>query len=170
MARTRGSLSQDNLTTDARTRITPRIERVNELPPDPPRLRAILGYLEKQLAEEETVLTYLRLQVESVRHALTVAEAQKPAESGPPPRRAVASRPALGPAPTCGERGSTGFTIEERRTPTGPQEAVVHLDDCTMTSNMTHPVSAHEARLALTDAQLEACAFCRPDTELGILD
>lgn len=143
---------------------------MNELPPDPPRLRAILGFLEKQLAEEETVVTYLRLQVASVRHALTVAESRKPAEHGPPPRRPASARPALGPAPTRGERGSTGFVIEQRRTPTGPQEAAVHLDDCTMTSNMTHPVSAHEARLALTDAQLEACAFCRPDTELGILE
>ncbi|MEU9168612.1 DUF6233 domain-containing protein [Streptomyces sp. NPDC048420] len=25
----------------------------------------------------------------------------------------------------------------------------------------------HDARLALADAQMEACAFCRPDTELG---
>jgi hypothetical protein len=60
--------------------------------------------------------------------------------------------------------------IEQRRTPTGPREAAVHLDDCAMTSDHTHPVSAQEARLALTDAQLESCAFCRPDTELGILD
>ncbi|WP_420711845.1 DUF6233 domain-containing protein [Streptomyces sp. MMG1533] len=60
--------------------------------------------------------------------------------------------------------------IEQRRTPKGPQEAAVHLDDCTMTSHLTHPVNAHEARLALTDAQLEACSFCRPDTKLGILD
>ncbi|WP_406321778.1 DUF6233 domain-containing protein [Streptomyces sp. NBC_00519] len=141
---------------------------MNELPPDPPRLRAILGYLEKQLTEEETVVTYLRLQVRAVQHALTVAENRGPAGPGPP--RQPAARPALGPAPTRSERKSTGFVIEQRRTPTGPQEAAVHLDDCTMTSNMTHPVTAHEARLALTDAQLEACAFCRPDTELGILD
>ncbi|MET7694903.1 DUF6233 domain-containing protein [Streptomyces sp. NPDC005483] len=143
---------------------------MNELPPDPPRLRAILGYLEQQLAEEETVVTYLRLQVESVRHALAVAENRKPAEPGPPQRRPASARLALGPAPTRAERRSTGFVVEQRRTPTGPQEAAVHLDDCTMTGNMTHPVTGHEARLALTDAQLEACAFCRPDTELGILD
>ncbi|MFF0088229.1 DUF6233 domain-containing protein [Streptomyces canus] len=143
---------------------------MNELPPDAPRLRAILGYLEKQLTEEETVVTYLRLQVESVRHALTVAENRKPARPGPPQRRPATAVAALGPAPTRGERKSTGFVIEQRRTPSGPQEAAVHSDDCTMTSEMTHPVTAHEARLALTDAQLEACAFCRPDTGLGILD
>nr|WTB31842.1 DUF6233 domain-containing protein [Streptomyces sp. NBC_00830] len=39
-----------------------------------------------------------------------------------------------------------------------------------MTSNNTHPVSAQDARMALTDAQSEACVSCRPDTELGILD
>ncbi|MEU3785235.1 DUF6233 domain-containing protein [Streptomyces sp900129855] len=143
---------------------------MHELPQDPPRLRAILGFLEQQLADEETVVTYLRLQVQSVRHALAVAEHRKPAEPGPPQRRPAAARPALGPAPNRGERKSTGFMIEQRRTPTGPLEAAVHQDGCTMTSNMTHPVTAHEARLALTDAQLEACAFCRPDTELGILD
>lgn len=143
---------------------------MHDLPPDPPRLRAILGYLEKQLAEEETLVTYLRLQVESVRHALAVAENRKPAQPGPPLRRPAAAVPALGPAPTRGERNPAGFMVEQRRSPTGPQEAAVHLDNCAMTSNMTHPVTAHEARLALMDGQLEACGFCRPDTELGILD
>lgn len=145
---------------------------MHELPPDPPRLRAILGHLEQQLADEETVVTYLRLQVETVRHALTVAETRRPATATPPsPRRTAPAAPAaLGPAPTRAQRQSTGFMIEQRRTPTGPQEATVHLDDCTMTSNYTHAVSAQDARLALTDAQLEPCAFCRPDTELGILD
>ena len=143
---------------------------MNELPPDPLRLRAILGYLEKQLAEEETVMTYLRLQVETVRRALAVAENRKPARPDPPQRGPATSRMALGPAPARSERVSTGFVIEQRRTPQGPQEAAVHLHDCRMTTYMTHPVSAQEARLALTDAQLEACAFCRPDTELGILE
>ncbi|WP_262058550.1 DUF6233 domain-containing protein [Streptomyces sp. STR69] len=143
---------------------------MNELPPDPARLRAILGYLEQQLTEEETVITYLRLQVEAVRHALTVAENRGPANTTPPsPHRTTSAAPAaLGPAPTRAQRQSTGFMIEQRRTPTGPQEAAVHLDDCTMSSNRTHPVSPQDARLALTDAQLEACQFCRPDTELGI--
>jgi hypothetical protein len=143
---------------------------MHDLPPDPARLRAILGYLEKQLAEEETVVTYLRLQVDSVRHALTVAENRRPAEPGPPQRRPPAALPALGPAPTRGEQKSTGFLIEQQRTPKGPQETAVHLADCTMTFYLTHPVNAHEARVALTDTQLEACSFCRPDTELGILD
>ena len=116
------------------------------------------------------MVTYLRLQVEAVRHALAVAENRKPAAPGPPPRPPAASRPALGPAPTRSESKSTEFMIEQRRTSAGPQEAAVHVDDCAMTSHMTHPVSAQDARLALTDAQLEACAFCRPDTELEIFE
>ncbi|MFE3526997.1 DUF6233 domain-containing protein [Streptomyces sp. NPDC059161] len=144
---------------------------MNELPPDPSRLRAILAYLEKQLADEETVVTYLRLQVDGVRRALAVAENRKPANAASPtPHRAPAAHSMLGPAATRAERQTPGFMIEQRRTPTGPLETAVHLDDCTMTSDRTHPVSSHEARLALTDAQLESCAFCRPDTELGILE
>lgn len=145
---------------------------MNELPPDPTRLRVILAHLEQQLTAEETVVTYLRLQLDAVRHALTVAEGRQQSARPPqtPRHRPPPSPAALGPAPTRGERQSSGFKIEQRRTPTGPQEACVHLDDCTMASQHTHSVTPHEARLALTDAQLEACAFCRPDTELGILE
>ncbi|MCI3271416.1 DUF6233 domain-containing protein [Streptomyces cylindrosporus] len=144
---------------------------MHELPPDPPRLPAILAFLDKQLAEEEAVVIYLRLQADAVRRALAVAEAGQPVKAGTPQPRHAAVRPtALGPSPTRSERGSTGFMIEQRRTPDGPIEAKVHMDDCQMTAYLTHPVKPQEARLALTDAQLDACAFCRPDTELGILD
>ncbi|WP_326729000.1 DUF6233 domain-containing protein [Streptomyces phaeochromogenes] len=144
---------------------------MNELPPDPLRLRVILTHLEQQLTDEETLVTYLRIQVEAVRRALAVAENRGAASSQPSPHRPHApARPALGPVPNRMESGTPGFMIEQRRTPTGPKEAAVHLDDCKMTTNLTHSISAHDARLALTDAQLEACAFCRPDTELGILD
>lgn len=127
-----------------------------------------MAYLEQQLADEETVVTYLRLQADGVRRALAVAENRKPTDPGP--HRPPAAPAMLGPASTRAERKTPGFMIEQRRTPSGPLEAAVHIDDCTMTSDRTHRVSAHEARLALTDAQLESCAFCRPDTELGILD
>ncbi|AVH56500.1 hypothetical protein C4B68_12785 [Streptomyces dengpaensis] len=59
---------------------------MNELPPDPARLRTILAHLEAQLADEETVVTYLRLQQDAVRHALAVAEARRN-------RRSAASTP-----------------------------------------------------------------------------
>ncbi|MET7312011.1 DUF6233 domain-containing protein [Streptomyces sp. NPDC005571] len=34
----------------------------------------------------------------------------------------------------------------------------------------THPIGDHEARVALRDPNIEPCAFCRPDSELGVLD
>ncbi|MGQ5640515.1 MULTISPECIES: hypothetical protein [unclassified Streptomyces] len=43
-------------------------------PPDPPRLRAILAHLEKQLAENETVGIYLCLQRQAVLTALAHTE------------------------------------------------------------------------------------------------
>jgi hypothetical protein len=61
------------------------IEHANELSPDPPRLRAILAHLDKQLAENETVGIYLSLQRDAVRAALARAEA-------PPLRAAAAPR------------------------------------------------------------------------------
>ncbi|MFB9640443.1 DUF6233 domain-containing protein [Streptomyces spiralis] len=33
-----------------------------------------------------------------------------------------------------------------------------------------HPIRPDEARAALTDPNIEPCRFCRPDTELGILE
>ncbi|GAA2383680.1 DUF6233 domain-containing protein [Streptomyces viridochromogenes] len=141
-----------------------------ELPSDPPRLRMILDFLDEQVARNQTIGIYLSVQQKAVRHALSVAEGhaetarQQPRLRG---RRALSS-PAAGPAPSRSGRGSTGFMIERRRTPSGPEEVAVHQDDCTMTSDHTHRIGAHEARLALTETQLEACPFCRPDTELGI--
>jgi hypothetical protein len=114
-------------------------------------------------------MTYLRLQLEAVRRALAAAENRKPAKPHPSPRGQATPGTTLGPAPPRSERAPTGFMIEQRRTADG-QEAAVHLDDCRMSTYLTHSVGAQEARLALTDAQMEACPFCRPDTELGILE
>jgi hypothetical protein len=52
-----------------------------DLPPDPPRLRAILAHLDKQLAENETAGISLRLQRQAVLTALEHAE-QPPSRSG----------------------------------------------------------------------------------------
>ncbi|MEU9445956.1 DUF6233 domain-containing protein [Streptomyces sp. NPDC048304] len=137
---------------------------MSELPPDPPRLRAILAYLDRQIAENDTVGRYLRLQHDAVRKALTRAE--RPA---PPPRRpsrAVkggGSLPAFSPAQV-----RTGYVVQQKRTPTGPEPAFVHLADCSMIEGAPHPIRADEARAALTDPIIEPCAFCRPDTELGV--
>jgi hypothetical protein len=139
---------------------------MNELPPDPPRLRAILAHLDKQLADTETVATYLRLQRNAVQAALTqaVPPPARPQRPGRLPKGAK-SLPALPPAAV-----TVGYVVQQKRTPRGPEAAVIHLADCTMTEGTPHPIEAHDARAALTDPAVAACAFCRPDTELGILD
>ncbi|MER7226466.1 hypothetical protein [Streptomyces rubradiris] len=43
---------------------------MTELPPDPPRLRAILAHLDRQVAENDTIGRYLRLQRDAVRRHL----------------------------------------------------------------------------------------------------
>ncbi|MGW9028269.1 DUF6233 domain-containing protein [Streptomyces sp. NPDC055722] len=134
-----------------------------ELPPDPARLRAILAFLEKRVAENETVGIYLRLQRDAVREALTRAEGLEP--TGPRARR---GRPTL-PAPASSGRttGAPGFTVERRKRAMGPEPARIHTDDCT-TGGTKHPVGAEEARAALVDPTVEACPFCRPDAALGM--
>ncbi|MYQ48745.1 hypothetical protein GTW40_27555 [Streptomyces sp. SID4985] len=45
-----------------------------ELPEDVPRRRMILAHVERQIAENETINTYLSLQLAEVRQALARAE------------------------------------------------------------------------------------------------
>ncbi|MFC5215198.1 DUF6233 domain-containing protein [Streptomyces coerulescens] len=140
-----------------------------ELPPDARRLRAILAYLDEQIAGHETVGIYLRLQREAVRAALTRVENRRAPEPPKPPRSQSPS--ALSPfAPSPEMRQSTGFVVQQKRTPNGPEPAVIHTGDCTMIEGTPHRIGDHDARAALTDPNIEPCAFCRPDSELGILD
>ncbi|MFD5841533.1 DUF6233 domain-containing protein [Streptomyces chartreusis] len=171
-----------------------------ELPPDARRLRAILAYLDEQIAGHETVGIYLRLQREAVRAALTRVEnrqipeppksserskSSEPSESSRPSRSTRPSqsprsrqRPRQGQAPAALSpfapsremRQSTGFVVQQKRTPNGPEPAVIHTGDCTMIEGTPHRIGDHDARAALTDPNIEPCAFCRPDSELGILD
>ena len=46
---------------------------MSDLPPDPPRLRAVLEHLERQVAETEAIGIYLRLRRDEVRKAVTRA-------------------------------------------------------------------------------------------------
>jgi hypothetical protein len=39
-----------------------------------------------------------------------------------------------------------------------------------MIAGSTHPIGDHKARVALTDPNIESCAFYRPDSELSVLD
>ncbi|MER6280632.1 DUF6233 domain-containing protein [Streptomyces sp900105245] len=137
---------------------------MNELPPDPPRLRAILAYLDQRLAETETVATYLRLQTAAVRQALTAAARQPPDARRRPPQ----PRPAL-QAPAQQEEPS-GFVVEKQLHAGHPLGATVHRADCTVIQRDANPISADDGRQALTgDGKFfHACEFCRPDANLGI--
>ena len=141
---------------------------MSELPPDPARLRAILQYLDQQITDNETVGIYLRLQRDAVRQALDDT-------SGPPQpgrRRANGHLPkgATGlpsfAAPAGGSQSSR-FVVERQPRAVGPEPVRIHLDDCTSPAN-TRPITAQDARAALVDPNVIACAFCRPDQELGM--
>ncbi|NUS82990.1 MAG: hypothetical protein HOY75_09600 [Streptomyces sp.] len=139
---------------------------MSELPPDPPRLRAILAHLEHQIAETETVGIYLRLQRDAVRAALAEAEGPLPARrrGGHLPKGAAPLRSmGIAHAPT-----RPTFIVQQRRTPRGPEPSIIHVADCKMIEGTPHPITEHDSRVALTDPTIEPCSFCRPDTELGI--
>ncbi|MGV9247837.1 DUF6233 domain-containing protein [Streptomyces sp. NPDC003710] len=131
------------------------------LPPDPSRLRAILAHLDRQITENETVGIYLRLQRDAVREALARTE-RGPRQRGPRVRDGTTLPGFALPPPKA------GYVVQQKRTPNGPEPALIHLTGCTMTEGSVHPVRADEARAALTDPNVTACHFCRPDSELGI--
>ncbi|MFF7748696.1 DUF6233 domain-containing protein [Streptomyces sp. NPDC007971] len=86
---------------------------MSELPPDLPRLRAILAYLDRQVTDNETVGVYLRLRREAARKAVAAAEERAATEQPRPSRpRRPASRTAEphspGPDSTTGVGGPTG--------------------------------------------------------------
>lgn len=134
---------------------------MNELPPDPHRLRTILAWLDKQLTDTETITVYLRLQRDAVQQALArtggkeAPRTEKPAVAAPTP----AQHP---------RRPGKPFKLERTKTVDGPIPTAVHLADCHMAGDLAHKVNGMEARLAITDSGLPACEFCRPDLELGL--
>lgn len=135
---------------------------MSELPPDPARLRAIMEHLDRQVAENETVGIYLRLQRDAVRAALAETEEHRPARTEPRQPAIAIPPPAQSP-----RRRSKPFQLERMRTEDGPLPTAVHTADCHMAGELAHAVNALEARLAVTDAGLRVCEFCRPELELG---
>ncbi|MEV6841715.1 DUF6233 domain-containing protein [Streptomyces sp. NPDC051133] len=131
----------------------------------PPRLRAILAYLDRQLADTETLSTYLRLQAAAVRQALAAVESQAPGAR----RLAQAEQQPALEAPARGRRVATWW--RSPCPPNHPLGAGVHVADCTVIQRDTRPISADEARTALGDGKFfRACEFCGPDSNLGFLD
>jgi hypothetical protein len=148
---------------------------MSELPPDRGRLQAILRHLEGQIADNDTIGLYLRLQRDAVRRALAAAEGGSGNGNVGAPGGQFSSGPAVASpgrrvleSPPSRPR-QTGFVIDRQRTPHGAEPSSVHLNDCNMTSSLARGVSAEQARMAIAGG-LEACVICRPDSELGILE
>ncbi|GHH31345.1 DUF6233 domain-containing protein [Streptomyces rubradiris] len=99
-----------------------------------------------------------------LKKALARAEQPSPRRQRPArPVKGAGALPAFAPAYI-----RTGFVIQQKRTPAGPEPALIHLADCSMIEGAPHRIRADEARAALTEPTVAPCAFCRPDTELGI--
>ncbi|MFI1607786.1 DUF6233 domain-containing protein [Streptomyces griseofuscus] len=133
---------------------------MSDLPPDPPRLRAILEHLERQVAETETIGIYLRLQRDEVRKALARA-------TSAPTRVRTPQRPELQQRTPPAE-----YLMESKSGPDDPLPVVVHVGTCTIRQGRRTPsaISAQQARMVLTDTVMgaEPCPICRPENKLGI--
>lgn len=135
---------------------------MSELPPDAPRLRAILAHLDQQAADNEAVGIYLRLQRDKVRAALARAETK---EQRQPARRR--RRPAPTQLPTYAQAGQpTRYKVVQRETDEGAVFVSLHLGDCDIDKGETQWLNAHEAMVALSDG-IAGCVFCRPYDVLG---
>ncbi|BBC91242.1 DUF6233 domain-containing protein [Streptomyces griseofuscus] len=130
------------------------------LPPESARLRAILAYLERQIAETETVGIYLRRECHAVRKALAHAQTS----SGPGRDREVRESRPWPP--------SAQYLMETKLNPKDPLPVTVHVGDCTSRQGRRTPaeISAEQARLvlAVTVIGAEPRPICRPETKLGI--
>ncbi|MFE5140289.1 DUF6233 domain-containing protein [Streptomyces fagopyri] len=139
---------------------------MSELPPDPARLHAILTHIDRQLADTETIATYLRLQRQEVQRALNAA--------GRPPARTPRPAPAPRPARSVERRPNAptgrgdGFMLESKRHPKDPRPAMLHVDDCTMANQATSPITVDQFRVGLRDTEhMEPCGFCMPENKLS---
>lgn len=137
-----------------------------ELPDDSPRLRVLLTYLERQIAENATVATYLSLLRDDVQQALTRAE--RPAPRQRSMRRAKGSG---GPLPSTGlfrPARAGDYEVQMMRAPDDPGDFVVHVAGCEQITGTASRIRADEARALLLEPSIEPCPICRPEAELGM--
>ncbi|MGW3441997.1 DUF6233 domain-containing protein [Streptomyces sp. NPDC001076] len=130
------------------------------LPPDPARLRVILAHLDKQVADHETVGTYLRLQRDAVQAAIAKAEARRNSRVAQPPQQ--------GPRRMKLRLGT--YMLEPKIQPDHPRPAYVHIGGCTAVERPASECTLRQAELALNQQAVgaQACPACRPDMALGI--
>lgn len=106
---------------------------MSDLPPDLPRLRALEAWLAGQAAPNETVATFLRLQLAAVRARIAEVEPAEPA----------------------------GFVVQRMRTGPDRPLAYLHRSGCWVASGPV--LGPEEARAALGRPGVLACDACRPE-------
>lgn len=109
----------------------------------------MFDHLPPDLPRLRTLETWLTLTLDEVRRAIAAKE-----------REAAQTRRTPPPPPD--------WVIEMSLTGT---PVTVHVGGCRMggTAGRTKPLIRDQALRALTEG-IEACQFCRPDSELGVLD
>ncbi|MGI5133859.1 MULTISPECIES: DUF6233 domain-containing protein [unclassified Streptomyces] len=140
---------------------------MNELPPDPARLRVILAWLEEQVTDNETVGIFLRLQRDTVAQALAqAAESEQPATPPPAPPAPPAKPPRPTSLPTFTGDHRPAFKVVEQGGENEPARLTLHIGACDVDDGPAHQVDAHDALAALREG-LDACSVCRPDIDLS---
>ncbi|MFJ8298258.1 DUF6233 domain-containing protein [Streptomyces sp. NPDC094447] len=72
--------------------------------------------------------------------------------------------------PVRSRKEGPGWVLSFLREGGRPVADSIHIGDCRMAAPHCKPLSREEARRALTAGGMRACAICRPDSDLGILD
>jgi hypothetical protein len=62
------------------------------------------------------------------------------------------------------------WVIAYQRSGTGPVAEGVHVGDCRMAAGRTQAATREQAIRALTVDAVPPCPYCRPDSDLGVLD
>lgn len=62
------------------------------------------------------------------------------------------------------------WVVAYQRSARGPVADGIHRGDCHMATGRTEPLTREQAIRALTTEIIPACPYCRPDTDLGVLE
>ncbi|MBP2583370.1 hypothetical protein J3A78_003848 [Streptomyces sp. PvR006] len=116
------------------------------------------------MSEGLSRLQKLRVVREWQAHALARTDAAIAEEEQ---RHAALQRPAPTAAPPLhGGEWAVGLLRKGGR----PVPAEVHRGDCRMHGGRSRPLTREEAIRAMTVDDIPPCPYCRPETDLGLLD
>jgi hypothetical protein len=112
----------------------------------------VFDHLPPDLPRLRTLETFFALGLDEVRKAIAAKERQEAeaaARRTPPP--------------------SPDWALSYLRTGHTTRPDAVHVGGCGMAGKRTKPLTREQALCALTEG-VEACPYCRPDSELGVLE